>query len=149
MMKLFRLVLFLCFFLTVGAIAQESSAPILVDQFKKDLLTLVSEKTPQSSVEQRKTFAEAAFAEVNREFPATTSATSSQLETLQAGRCPFTDDQVRQAYADLKSLANGKPMPDIVEFYKQKFDASQSNAMQKTLYCNLSSAISNRIRANH
>jgi hypothetical protein len=135
-------------FLFSQALAQSPEAPTLIDQFKKDLLTLVSEKTPQSSADQRKAFAEAAFAEVNREFPATTSATPAQLETLRGGQCPFTDDQIRQAYTDLKTLAAGKPMPDIVEFYKQKFDGGQLNAAQKTIFCDLSSAIRDRIRSN-
>jgi len=148
-MKFSYSILLLPIFLFSQALAQNPGAPMLVDQFKKDLLTLVSEKTPQSSSDQRNTFADAAFAEVNREFPATTSATPSQLETLRSGQCPFTDDQNRQAYADLKTAASGKPMPDIVEFYKQKFDAGQLNAAQKTIFRNLSLAIRDRIRSNH
>ena len=145
-MKASRLIPILSLFLVALAFAQDS--PVLVDQFKKDLLTLVSEKTPQSSAEQRRSFADSAFAEVNREFPTTTNAAPGQSGTLQSGQSPFTDDQVRRAYTDLKTAARGKPMPDIVEFYKQKFDAGQLNAIQKTIYCNLSSAIRDRIRAN-
>lgn len=145
-MKFSCLIALLPVLLVTQALAQDSAAPILVDQFNKDLLTLISEKSPQSSADQRKALADAAFTEVNREFPATTTATPSQWEALHSGQCPFTNEQIRQAYSDLKTLAAEKPMPDIVEFYKAKFAAGQLNAPQKTLYFNLTSAIRDRIR---
>jgi hypothetical protein len=145
-MSVFRLLsaLLVCF--ASEALAQDSSAPMLVDQFKRDLRTIISEKAPQASDDQRKTFVDSTFMDVNREFPSAFSVTPSQLDLLGSGKSPFSDDQLRHIYADLNALAGGKPMPVLVKYYSNQFGSDQLNPVQKAIYFKLTTAIYEKTR---
>ena len=115
--------------------------PVLVEQFMKDAGAQLVEVSPNLPSDRRQIAVDAIMADVSRTCPSALSVDSAQAEILRTGKCPFTDNQLRDKYTELKQLAGGKPMPTIVEFYRARFERGELNPTQKTLYYTFTSAI--------
>ena len=132
-----------------GAIAASTPDPLLMDQFRRDLITELAEKSPGLSDEQQKASLDSIINEPTRSCPSALTLTGKQLEILHSGQCPFTDEQIQQTYAELKQLVADKPMPVLVELYRARLEAGGLNPVQKTIYFNFASAITENLRRAH
>jgi hypothetical protein len=68
---------------------------------------------------------------------------AKELQQFRDGKSLYSDEEIRKAYAELKSTANGAPMPVLVEYYYSQFTAEKLSAPQKAIFQKLTLAIIN------
>ena len=112
-------------------------------QFESDLKSLVASTGSQqqfSDAQISQALAEMANQAI-KQHPTAFEFSSEDLTAFKDGRCPFTDAKIQTTYATLKTLADGNPMPVLVEFYQKQFVGGSLSPQQKTIYCRLTLAI--------
>ena len=122
--------------------AADSPDPLVNDQLRADYLEL-SKQQPggQATQEQHKAFADKYASQTTQAYPTAFSFTADELKSLHKNLSLFTDAEVKAAYSRLKSAAQSRPMPVVVEFYKTIYDSGKMNAIEQAIFVKLTLSI--------
>lgn len=133
-MKMYSTAVMLLAMFVSQVAAEDKVVPALEAQLKGDLVMYVAGQTsPELSDSERKKYAESVFKEVRRQSPSALTLSPDKLAVLNKGTSPFTDDEIKAAYADLEKLVGSSPQPKLIKYFKTQFDDGLLNANQKVI----------------
>ena len=76
-----------------------------------------------------------------KQHPTAFDYTAEEIDGFKSDRILYTDTQIKELYNELKTLANGRPMPVLTEMYFKLFDSGSLTPKQKIVFQKLTLAI--------
>lgn len=86
---------------------------------------------------------EAALSDIHAEIrrqPKAFEYTSEELEAFRKNECPYADTDIEKVFEKLQIDAGGRPLPELIVFYRTKFTAGSLTPRQKTICFRMVSA---------
>jgi hypothetical protein len=73
--------------------------------------------------------------------------TREELAAFQRDECPYSDTDMEKAFANLQAAVGGRPLPELIAYYRAKFAAGSLTSRQKTIcYRMVNSALLEAVR---
>lgn len=121
--------------ISVSSVALGGTPPEVTAQLTKDLVFFVKArgngKYPDEQISQAVV---KIVDEAIKRHPSAFEYSAEELQQFKEGRSIYSDEDIRAGYAELKTMADGLPMPVLPEYYHAQFEAGKLSHQQKTIF---------------